>query len=245
MKKLTAKQQQFVNEYLVDLNATQAAIRAGYSVKTARSIAEENLTKPDIQKAIQEAQQRRAARTEISQDKVLNRLWEIATANPNDVVRFRRVNCRCCWGIDHYYQWTSAEYHEKRSQNSFLNLPAPDIDGGLGFDRTRAPHHECPECKGEGIGEVFISDTTKLTGPAALIYASVKEGRYGVEVQLHDQIGALIRVGQHLGMFKDRVEHTGKNGEPIQTQNININMTEAEADQRIAELQAKLGVANG
>ncbi len=48
MAQLTAKQQRFVDEYLVDLNATQAAIRAGYSKKTARQIAKENLTKPYI-----------------------------------------------------------------------------------------------------------------------------------------------------------------------------------------------------
>lgn len=242
MKKLTAKQQQFVAEYLIDLNATQAAIRAGYSVKTACSIAGENMKKPDIQKAIQDAQQRRAARTEITQDAVLKRFWAIATANPNEVIQFRRVNCRYCWGVDHYYQWTKSEYHEKRSQNSLLELLAPDCDGGFDFDCTRAPHPDCPECKGEGIGEVFISDTAKLTGAAALLYASAKAGKYGIEVHLHDQVSALIRVGQHLGMFKDKVEHTGKDGGPIETQNFNINMTETEADKRIVELQSKLSI---
>ena len=49
---LTPKQARFVEEYLVDLNATQAAIRAGYSERTARQIASENLSKPDIQQAI-------------------------------------------------------------------------------------------------------------------------------------------------------------------------------------------------
>lgn len=53
-KKLTAKQQRFCDEYLIDLNATQAAIRAGYSKKTAKQIAQENLTKPDLKKYIQE-----------------------------------------------------------------------------------------------------------------------------------------------------------------------------------------------
>lgn len=52
-KKLTAKQSRFVDEYLVDLNATQAAIRAGYSKKTSRSIGPENLSKPVIQEALQ------------------------------------------------------------------------------------------------------------------------------------------------------------------------------------------------
>ena len=51
-KKLTAKQQRFCDEYLIDLNATQAAIRAGYSEKTARQIGTENLSKPSIKEYI-------------------------------------------------------------------------------------------------------------------------------------------------------------------------------------------------
>ena len=68
---LTAKQRCFVEEYLVDLNATQAAIRAGYSEKTAADIGCENLTKPNIQQAIAEAMQARSERTEIEADQVL------------------------------------------------------------------------------------------------------------------------------------------------------------------------------
>jgi phage terminase small subunit len=49
---MTAKQSAFVGEYLVDLNASQAAIRAGYSEKTAYSIGQENLRKPEISAAI-------------------------------------------------------------------------------------------------------------------------------------------------------------------------------------------------
>ena len=55
--KLTAKQTRFVQKYLIDLNATQAAVRAGYSDKTARQIGAENLSKPDIQEVIAEANQ--------------------------------------------------------------------------------------------------------------------------------------------------------------------------------------------
>jgi phage terminase small subunit len=69
--KLKARQADFVREYLVDLNATQAAIRAGYSPKTARSIANENLTKPDIQAAIRSRSLELAARCELSQDEVI------------------------------------------------------------------------------------------------------------------------------------------------------------------------------
>lgn len=68
---LTAKQARFVEEYLIDLNATQAAIRAGYSEKTARQSGAENLSKPDIAEAIAEAQAKRSERTKIDADYVL------------------------------------------------------------------------------------------------------------------------------------------------------------------------------
>lgn len=70
--KLTPKQERFVHEYLVDLNASAAAIRAGYSKKTANRIASENLSKPDIQIAIKEAQDSIQKRTEITQDMVIS-----------------------------------------------------------------------------------------------------------------------------------------------------------------------------
>ena len=70
-KKLTAKQELFVREYLVDLNATQAAIRAGYSEKTAKQQGTENLSKPVLQQAIQAAMDKRAERIEVGQDYVL------------------------------------------------------------------------------------------------------------------------------------------------------------------------------
>lgn len=60
---MTKKQKRFVEEYLIDLNATQAAIRAGYSPDTAKSIGSENLTKPDIQARIAKAMAERSKRT--------------------------------------------------------------------------------------------------------------------------------------------------------------------------------------
>lgn len=62
---MTPKQERFVQEYLKDLNATQAAIRAGYSSATARSIGAENLTKPDIAEALRAAQSQVAAQAGI------------------------------------------------------------------------------------------------------------------------------------------------------------------------------------
>ena len=74
---LTPKQKRFVDEYLVDLNATQAAIRAGYSEKTARAIGQNLLTKVDIQQAIKARMDRRSRRVNITQDEIVSDLLEI------------------------------------------------------------------------------------------------------------------------------------------------------------------------
>lgn len=70
-KKLTAKQEMFCKEYIIDLNATQAAIRSGYSKDTATEIGCENLTKPNIQERIAELSKDREERLEITADEVL------------------------------------------------------------------------------------------------------------------------------------------------------------------------------
>ena len=76
-KKLTAKQQRFCDEYLIDLNATQAAIRAGYSEKTAKVIGCENLTKPDIKKYIEERMEEKEKNLIADQDEVLKYLTSV------------------------------------------------------------------------------------------------------------------------------------------------------------------------
>lgn len=81
---LTPKQSMFVIEYLIDLNATQAAIRAGYSEKTAGQIGEQNLKKLEVAEAIQEAMDKRAAKIEITSDTVLQELAKLAFSNLQD-----------------------------------------------------------------------------------------------------------------------------------------------------------------
>jgi len=85
-EELTPKQEMFVREYLVDLNATQAAIRAGYSKKTAGAVGHEVLKKPEIQAAIQKAMQSRAERTQITADRVLEEWSKIAFMDIKEVV---------------------------------------------------------------------------------------------------------------------------------------------------------------
>lgn len=76
MADLTEKQRMFCREYIVDLNMTQAAIRAGYSENAAGAIGSENLTKPEIQEYVQRLMDRRAKRLEIDSDYVLSTVHE-------------------------------------------------------------------------------------------------------------------------------------------------------------------------
>jgi len=133
---LTDKQQRFVGEYLIDSNATQAAIRAGYSAKTARSVGAENLTKPDVAAAIAERQQKLSGKLELSAEWVLERLVE---------------------NVDRAMQ----------------------------------------------VAEIKNADGTGT-------------GEYKYEGNVANR--ALELIGKHIGMFKERVEHSGPNGGPIQTE---------------------------
>lgn len=83
-QKLTEKQKRFVQEYLVDLNATAAARRAGYSEKTADRIGPELLGKTCVSDAIKKAMEKRSARTEITQDRVLEELAAVAFSRGTD-----------------------------------------------------------------------------------------------------------------------------------------------------------------
>ena len=94
MAKLTAKQEVFVDEYLVDLCATQAAIRAGYSVKNAGKIGSELLQKTRIKAAIDKAMAERSRRTGINQDRVLRELAKVAFVNTSDVINMDEATIR-------------------------------------------------------------------------------------------------------------------------------------------------------
>ncbi|CAP41307.1 terminase small subunit [Bordetella petrii] len=190
---LTDKQRRFVEEYLVDLNATQAAIRAGYSKKTAASIGEENLRKPDIAKAIQEAQAARSKRTGITQDHVLRELAKIGFADIRKAVRWGGTKIQA--GVDEDGEPTTEVYH------GLVLVASNDID----------------------------DDT-------AAAIAEVSEGREGLKVKFHDKRGALVDIGRHLGMFKDKVEHSGPNGGPIPTTSLSTAEFEEVARKLLTEV---------
>lgn len=86
MAKLTDKQQRFVDEYLIDLNATQAAIRAGYSAKTADQQGSRMLANVKVKQAVAEKQAQRSKRTGVNQDRVVLELAKVAFAKMTDIV---------------------------------------------------------------------------------------------------------------------------------------------------------------
>ena len=216
VSKLKPKQAVFAREYLVDLNATQAAIRAGYSARSAERIAIELLRKTEVQEAIADSRQARAARTDITADKVLSRFWDIATADPNEIVSHRVGACRYCHGVGNAFQWANkAEYGQAVSEALAQGLPVPTQEGGFGHDATAEPNADCPVCRGEGVGRVVVAETRKLKGPARKLYAGVKKTRNGIEIQLHDQMKALENVARHLGMFNYKLTLRGDAENPL------------------------------
>lgn len=167
---LTPKQARFVEEYLIDLNATQAAIRAGYSEKTAYSQGERLLRNVEVAKGIEAAQEARSKRTEITQDMVLRELAKIGFSDIRKAVKWGHTELRVSEGEE------------------------GDV----------MPYH--------GLA---LIDSSEIDDDTAAAISEVSEGRDGLKVKFHDKKGALVDIGKHLGMFKDRVEHSGPDGGPI------------------------------
>ena len=136
-KKLTKKQQLFVDEYLIDLNATQAAIRAGYSVESARDIGCENLTKPNIQQAIALEMAERSKRTGVNQDRVVLELAKIAFVKMTDVVdsngKIREdatdADLACIEGIKYKHSETDSGYTVEREVKLSSKMKALELLG--------------------------------------------------------------------------------------------------------------------
>lgn len=184
---LTAKQQRFVEEYLVDLNASAAARRAGYSVRTADAIGRENLGKPTVAAAIAALQQARSERTKIDADWVLRQLAAEKAADLADLFD----DSGCLKPV--------AEWPEVWRRGPVIGVEAFEEYAGRGEDRV-------------AVGMVR-------------------------KVKLADRTRHLELIGRHVdvGAFRDRVEHTGKGGGPMQT----VSMTLDEFQRVAAEVAAK------
>lgn len=155
---LTAKVQRFVTEYLIDLNATQAAIRAGYSARTAAAQASRLLTNVKVAEAIQAAMKAREQRTGITQDRVLQELARIAFFDPRKLLR------------------------DDGSPRPIQELDDDTAAALAGLDVLE-------EYEGSGEDRVFVGYTKKY--------------------KITDKNTALTNAMRHLGMLKDKVEHSG------------------------------------
>ena len=211
---LTPKQQRFVQEYLIDLNATQAAIRAGYSKKTARQAGADNLSKPVIAGSIQAAQKKIGEGAGITAARVLTEIWNIATADPRDLVEHKVGCCRYCWGKEFRYQRTDREFDDAKRENEHARKtlaiekrPPPfQPQGGNGFHKNREPNPDCPECGGDGVGRTVIHDTRGLSAGAASLFAGIKETKEGIEVKVHSKDASLEKLCRHLSLFNDKMQ---------------------------------------
>ncbi len=155
----------------------------------------------------------------LSPDEILGRLREHATADLTDLVEHRRGCCRYCYGIAHRYQETPAE-REERWESYSKRLAASEHNpnlipgdwsalGGVGFDKRRAPHENCPECFGEGVSEVYVVDTRDVAPETRRAIAVLKQSKYGVEVQMRDAGAALTTLARNAGLLRDNLAVSG------------------------------------
>lgn len=206
---LCERQKAFCRHFAFSYNGTQAAISAGYSPKSARFIASDQLTKPNIQAKIQELRAQRAEEISQSENELIARWGKIVTGDPSEVVSIRRCACRYCHGTDHAFQWRTDREFES-GVLEFENLPdkrkaktlEPSDSGGFGYRRTLDPHPDCPECDGDGHTYVHITPTDELSDTGKAMLQSVQQTPHGIKVTLASRTDALKELSKIKGIYK-------------------------------------------
>lgn len=203
-----------MDEYLVDLNATQAAIRAGYSARTANEQAAQLLAKLSVQSAVAAARKAQQDRTQVSADKVVLGLWNIYSADARELSAVHIGCCRHCWGEGHRYQRTLSEYNHDRETFTERGKPPEDWEeqGGIGYSPLRDPHPACPECHGDGCPRVVLGDTRRMSPGTAALYAGAKHTKHGIEIQTHSKLQAGDMLMKHLGAYE---RDNNQKGDPL------------------------------
>ncbi|QIL80768.1 terminase small subunit [Diaphorobacter sp. HDW4A] len=176
----------FAREYVVsDFNATQAAVKAGYSKNTAASQGARLLRNVKVQEFVREFSKAVVERAEVKAEDVVRRLNQMLMADPRELVEVFVACCRHCYGIG--YQYTMAEYNSKREKWMEEGKPIeafPEL-GGLGYDARKPPNQDCPECFGGGMSRTVLKDTRNMSPGALALFAGAKETRNGLEVSIH------------------------------------------------------------
>lgn len=244
MAALDPRHQRFVQEYLVDLNGTQAAIRAGYSARTANEQAAQLLAKLSIQAAIEESQKKLQVKLEINAERVVQKLATIAMADPRELVQNKVSCCRFCYGVGHKYQRSDHEMEADREDWERQGKDPQHFNekGGAGFSLALPPVETCPHCAGDGESRVVLKDTRDLSPAARLLYCGAKQTKFGVEIQMHNQLDVLDKLCRHLGIY---ATDNYQKSDPLSLR----TMTDAERAVRIermlADNPAMLGVLGG
>lgn len=220
---LTEQQKLFVTEYLKDFNATQAAERAGFSDP---NYGRQLIANPNVAREIEKQKFALLSANLITAEDILKRWIAQATADANDLVEYRRSCCRYCYGVDHQYQWTPAEFERAKKEASNRDKPEPENLGGFGFNPTLPPVPDCPECCGEGVGHIHVKDTRYLSHQSRMIYRGVHQGKDGLKIIMADQDKALEFLAKHFGVLSDKLQVTGSGGGPIQTTQTQITPEE-------------------
>lgn len=135
---------------------------------------------------------------------VVEHLKKIALADPNELVSYRRYNCRHCYGRGNEYQWVD-ENEFARAVAATIDTNAvskrkkslPTDEGGYGFKKHADPSPKCPVCQGSGQEALHIADTRRLSDAGRKLYAGVKKTKEGIEIKMHDQTWALGLLAKH------------------------------------------------
>jgi phage terminase small subunit len=205
-------QQELFARYVVELSNQSAAYRKAYDVgpgtkwTTVSSEASKLVNDPEISARIRELQDAAAAVSAIPALVTrIRELREIESADPNEIISLIHRPCRHCRGVDHRYQWRDdVEYATACDTAIKLKQSMPDMSGGFGYDGSLDPVPECPVCFGDGIRDVRIADTSKLTGAARRLYKGVKiKGNGDIELLMHDQMQARDMLNRIMGAYKD------------------------------------------
>lgn len=217
---LSPAHQRFCQEYLADFNGPRAylAVYKEATYETARSESSRLLADARIQREVQCLMDERAKVTGITAQRILLEMFQLAMADPRELVEVRIGCCRHCWGLYYQHQYTEAELeraeHEhiqaeakrrKAEREDFEPKPF-HAKGGGGLERNPQPNPECPECGGDGQERSVLKDTRNLSPGAARLFGGVKIDKQGkAMVLVRDQVQALMKVGEHLGLWNDKL----------------------------------------
>lgn len=227
---LTNNQARFVAEYMSVLPrcATKAYMRVfGGEYAIAGSSASLMMSYPHVQAAIAKWEAELCKDLRMDVEQYVRELVLVATADPRDLSERYIGSCRHCHGMGHQHQYTQNEFNMllnahivRRARDKNPDPLGLDFDckGGMGFNQRRAPHPECTECFGDGVGYEVFKDTRTLSAGAARLYAGVKKTRDGLEIKTRSPDKAIEILGNILGLVKKGVELTGPGGGPVVVQ---------------------------